>query len=378
MDFSFSEEQDAIRALAAEILGAEMTADRLKAAERDAAWLDAALWQKLAEANLLGVAIPEEHGGMGMGFLELCVLLEEVGRAVAPGPWLATLVHGALPLAEFGSDEQRRAWLPRVAAGEAKLAAALEDAASAEGAPPATRARREGDGFVLDGSKRAVPGAGTAQLVLVPASDERGVGIYLVDPKAAGVSLTGAATSAGEPLFDVALAGVRVPAGARLGGADTDGAAILRWLRPRALTAVAALQAGVSARALRITADYVKERVQFGVPIGSFQAVQHREADGFIDLEAMRWTLWQAAWRIAAGLPAEREAEVATLWAADGGSRIANASLHLHGGLGSDVDYPIHRYFLWSKALELHGGGASATLARLGAELARTGPGELR
>jgi alkylation response protein AidB-like acyl-CoA dehydrogenase len=377
MDFSFSEEQDAIRALAAEILGAEMTADRLKAAERDAAWLDAALWQKLADANLLGVAIPEEHGGMGMGFLELCVLLEEVGRAVAPGPWLATLVHGALPLAEFGSDEQRRAWLPRVAAGEAKLAAALEDAASAEGAPPATRARREGDGFVLDGSKRAVPGAGTAQLVLVPASDERGVGIYLVDPKAAGVSLTGAATSAGEPLFDVALAGVRVPAGARLGG-DADGAAILRWLRPRALTAVAALQAGVSARALRITADYVKERVQFGVPIGSFQAVQHREADGFIDLEAMRWTLWQAAWRIAAGLPAEREAEVATLWAADGGSRIANASLHLHGGLGSDVDYPIHRYFLWSKALELHGGGASATLARLGAELARTGPGELR
>jgi hypothetical protein len=377
MDFSFTEEQEAIRALAAEILGAEMTADRLKAAERDAGWVDAALWKKLADANLLGVAIPEVYGGMGMGFIELCVLLEEVGRAVAPGPWLATLVHGALPLAEFGSDEQRRAWLPRVAAGEARLAAALEDAGSAEGAPPATRARREGGNYVLDGSKRAVPGAGSAQLLLVPASDERGAGIYLVDPKAAGVSLAAAVTSAGEPLFDVALAGVRVPAGARLGG-DADGAAILRWLRPRALTAVAALQAGVSARALRITADYVKERVQFGVPIGSFQAVQHREADGFIDLEAMRWTLWQAAWRIAAGLPAEREAEVATLWAADGGSRIANASLHLHGGLGSDVDYPIHRYFLWSKALELHGGGASATLARLGAELARTGPGELR
>src|SRR5688500_20383679 len=102
MDFSFTEEQGAIRALAAEILGAEMTAERLKAAEREPGWVDAALWQRLAEANLLGVAIPEAHGGMGMGFLELCVLLEEVGRAVAPGPWLATLVHGALPLAEFG------------------------------------------------------------------------------------------------------------------------------------------------------------------------------------------------------------------------------------------------------------------------------------
>jgi 3-oxocholest-4-en-26-oyl-CoA dehydrogenase beta subunit len=375
MDFSFTEEQEAIRALAAEILGAEMTAERLRAAEREPSWVDAALWQKLAEANLLGVAIPEAHGGMGMGFLELCVLLEEVGRAVAPGPWLATLVHGALPLAEFGSEAQQATWLPRVAAGTAKLAAALEDADSAAGAPPATRARKGGAGVVVDGRKRAVAGAGGADRLLVPASEERGVGVFLVDPRAPGVTLVANVTSAGEPLFDVTLSGVRVGEADRLPG---DGAALLGWLAPRALTAVAALQAGASARALRMTAEYVKERVQFGVPIGSFQAVQHREADGFIDLEAMRWTLWQAAWRISQGLPAELSAEVAKLWAADGGSRIANASLHLHGGLGSDVDYPIHRYFLWSKALELHGGGAGATLARLGAELARTGPGEIR
>jgi alkylation response protein AidB-like acyl-CoA dehydrogenase len=382
MDFSFSEEQDAIRALAAEILGAEMTQERLRAAERETDWTDAKLWQQLAEANLLGVAIPEAHGGMGMGFLELCVLLEQVGRAVAPGPWLPTLVHGALTLAEFGTPAQQAAWLPRVAAGTARLAAALQDAGSAEGAPPGTRARAEGAGFVLDGAKRCVPGAGSADLLLVPASEETpgasGVGIYLVDPKAAGISLEARVTSAGEPLFEVTLSGVRVAADARLGGEAADGAAMLRWLAPRAQTALAALQAGVSERALRITADYVKERVQFGVPIGSFQAVQHREADGFIDLEAMRWTLWQAAWRLASGLPAEREAAVATFWASEGGSRIANASLHLHGGLGSDVDYPIHRHFLWSKALELAGGGASATLAALGRDLVRTGPGELR
>jgi alkylation response protein AidB-like acyl-CoA dehydrogenase len=198
-----------------------------------------------------------------------------------------------------------------------------------------------------------------------------------VDPRAAGVSLVASVTSTGEPLFDLALVGVRVPVAARLGGPDADGAAILRWLAPRALTALAALQAGVSDRALAITADYVKERVQFGVPIGSFQAVQHRVADGFIDLEAMRWTLWRAAWRLAEGLPAERDAAVAAYWAAEGGSRIANAGLHLHGGLGADVDYPIHRHFLWSKALELQGGGASALLARLGRDLARTGPGEI-
>jgi hypothetical protein len=198
-----------------------------------------------------------------------------------------------------------------------------------------------------------------------------------VDPRARGVTLTASVTSTGEPLFDVTLSGVRVSEDARLGGAGADGAAILGWLAPRALTAVAALQAGVSDSALRLTAGYVKERVQFGVPIGSFQAVQHREADGFIDLEAMRWTLWQAAWRIDAGLPAARAAAVAKFWAAEGGSRIANASLHLHGGLGSDVDYPIHRHFLWSKALELMGGGAGATLAALGRELAESGPGGL-
>jgi alkylation response protein AidB-like acyl-CoA dehydrogenase len=377
MNFSFTEEQEAIRALAAEILGSEMTKERIQAAERAPAWIDTALWGKLAEANLLGVAIPERFGGMGMGFLELCMLLHEVGRSVAPGPWLGTLIHGALPLAEFGTDAQRGVWLPRVAAGTAQLAAALEDAGSAEGAPPATRARREAGGRVLDGAKRAVLGLGSADLLLVPASDERGVGIHLVDPRARGVVLTASVTSTGEPLFDVTLSGVRVSEEARLGGAEADGAAILRWLAPRAATAIAALQAGVSDSALRITAGYVKERVQFGVPIGSFQAVQHREADGFIDLEAMRWTLWQAAWRLAEGLPAERAAAVATFWAAEGGSRIANASLHLHGGLGSDVDYPIHRHFLWSKALELHGGGASATQARLGADLARTGPGGL-
>ena len=378
MDFSFTEEQEAIRALAAEILGAEMSQERLRAAEREPDWIDAALWQKLAEANLLGVAIPEAYGGMGMGFLELCVLLEQVGRAVAPGPWLATLVHGALPLAEFGTEAQKQAWLPRVAAGQARLAAVLADAGFAEGAPPATRARARGAGFVLDGAKRAVAGAGSADLLLVPASDERGVGIYLVERGAAGLSLSASITSTGEPLFDVTLSGV-----ACRGGRPARRAGCRRrrdpapGYAPRALTALAALQVGVSERALRITADYVKERVQFGVPIGSFQAVQHREADCFIDLEAMRWTLWRAAWRLAAGLPAERDAAVATFWAAEGGSRIANASLHLHGGLGSDVDYPIHRHFLWSKTLELSGGGAGATLARLGRELARTGPGEL-
>ena len=136
------------------------------------------------------------------------------------------------------------------------------------------------------------------------------------------------------------------------------------------------MQVGVSDRAIRIAADYTSERNQFGVPVGTFQAVQHRQADSFIDLHAMRLTAQRAVWRLEAGLPADREARVAKWWAASGGSRIANACVHLHGGLGADVDYPIHRYFVWSKALELRAGGANETLAALGAELAASGPSE--
>jgi alkylation response protein AidB-like acyl-CoA dehydrogenase len=133
---------------------------------------------------------------------------------------------------------------------------------------------------------------------------------------------------------------------------------------------------GVSDKAIEITAGYTREREQFGVPIGSFQAVQHRLADAFIDLEAMRWTTWRAVWSLAAGLPAARQARVAKFWAAEAGSRIANACIHLHGGLGSDVDYPIHRYFIWSKAIELALGGAGPQLVRLGSDMAVTGPQE--
>ncbi len=374
MDFSFSDEQNAIRELAREILAREAEPERIKRAERSPDWCDEALWQKLAGANLLGVAIPETHGGTGSGFGELCVLLEELGRAVAPTPAFATLVLGALPLARFGSEEQQRALLPRVAAGSALLTAALDDADAAERAAPATRAARISTGYTLTGAKRFVPCARRAEAILVPARLAGAVAVFLVPPGAPGVRLLGRTTSTGEPLFDVELAGARLDAGARLPG---DGAALVRWLEPRALVALAALQLGVSDRALALTAAYTRERQQFGVAIGSFQAVQHREADAFIDLEAMRWTCWRAASRLAADEPAEREARVAKLWAAEGGSRIANAALHLHGGIGADVDYPIHRHFLWSKALELALGGAPQQLAALGAELARTGPGAL-
>jgi alkylation response protein AidB-like acyl-CoA dehydrogenase len=234
-------------------------------------------------------------------------------------------------------------------------------------------ARREGTSWRLDGKATLVPAAHLAARILVPARGEHGVAIFLLDPTAAGVTITRRETSRGEPLSDVACAGVLL-SDEDLLGEQVHSTAAREWMVQRATIATCAMQVGVSARALEMTAAYVRERVQFGVPIGSFQAVQHRAADGYIDLDAMRWVTWRAAWKLVSDLPAERDVAVAKFWAADAGARIAASAQHLHAGIGVDVDYPIHRYFLWSKALELSFGSATAQLAELGRDMARNPP----
>lgn len=377
MDFRYSDDQNAIRDLARGILEKEVTPERHKAAEATPDRIDAALWKTLAEANLLGVAVPEAQGGMGLGLLELCTLLEEIGRAVAPVPALAALAQGGLAIARFGSEAQRERWLRPLASGDALFALALVDAGSDEVTRPAARARRDGGEWLLDGAKRLVPIGPRAERLLVPAATGDGVALFAIDPNAAGVSSTAQRSSTGEPLFDVTLAGVRVGADDVLGGDAANGAAALRWLHDASIAALCTMQVGVSERALEITTGYVRERIQFGVPIGSFQSVQHRAADCWIDLQSMRWTAWRVGVRLGEGHDVSRDTAIAKFWAAEGGSRIANAAQHLHGGMGVDVDYPIHRYFLWSKALELSLGGAMPHLARLGRNLAESQPLEL-
>jgi len=373
MDFDLSEEQASIRDLAREILEKEADADRSKAIERSDAWFDRELWSKLAEANLLGAVVPEEHGGLGFGVEELGVLLEEVGRALAPIPLHATAT-AALALARQGTPAQQHAWLPGVAAGEVVLAVAVDDASSSEPERPATRAEREGEDWRLSGTRRFVPAAHLASRIVVPASTNVGVGLFLLDPNAPGVTRTERRISTGEPLFELALEGAAVARGDLLGDDPKGGAEVARWLHEVATVGLCALQIGVSEKALEITTGYVREREQFGGPIGAFQAVQHRFADGYIDLESILWTTWRAASRLARGLEVPREVAVAGFWAAEAGARIAASAQHLHGGIGVDLDYPIHRYFLWSKAIELRLGGATPTLVRLGRAMAASPP----
>lgn len=364
MDFRFTDEQNMVRELARGILAKEMSPERAKAAESTESWHDTRLWTTLADAGLLGIAIDEAHGGMGLGFLELCALFEEIGRTVAPVHALPALL-GGIAIVRHGTPAQKNAWLPDLAGGRALLSVVLD--------PSRVRAEPIHAGWALTGKVELVAAADVAARVLVAAETDGGVGIFLVDPRAAGVALTRRSTSRGEPLFDIALAKSASASEDLLGGRALPLVAV-EALRSCAVVATCALQVGVSEQALETTSAYVRERMQFGVPIGSFQAVQHRLADAYIDVEAMRWVMWRAAWKLARGDAAADEVATAKFWAAEAGARVASSAQHLHGGIGVDIDYPIHRYFLWSKALELSFGPASAHLATLGKQMAATPP----
>ena len=364
MDFTFTEEQETIAKIARQLFEHRATPEHLTEVEAGAVRYDAALWRELATADLLGIALPENVGGSEHGFLELALLLAEVGWSVAPVPVYATLLLGADTIARHGDEGQRQRYLPDVVTGSRLLTAGLAEPRRSDPTVPATTARRDRDGWRIDGSKEMVPAAQVAHTMLVPAVDDDGVGVFMVDLNADGVELRPVTTTNGEPHADVFLDGAVVSGRDRLNG---NGAEMIESLHARALVGLCAIQLGVTERALRIAAAYTTEREQFGRPIGSFQAVQQRMADAFIDVEAIRWTMWQAAWLLGHGRRASREAGIAKFWAGEAGARVAATAQQVHGGIGIDTTYPLFRYFLWAKHNELTLGSASAQLARLGA-----------
>lgn len=376
MDFSWSDEQQAIADLAGRVLAEGASHERQRELEQgDGPRFDRALWRQLAGTGLLGTAVPEAFGGTGLGFLELTAILEQAGRHAAPAPLLETLVLGALPVARFGSEALRREVLPAVAEGRCVMTAALqEDGDDALAAlPPATRAVRRGEGWRLDGRKLCVPAGAVADRLLVHASlDEELTGVLVVPADAAGLSIVPCEATHGRGDAHLELDDVRVGADALLGGAE-EAASVAPWIALRATAAQCAVVLGLCEAALALTAEHVKTRKQFDQPLAMFQAVGHRLADAYVDTEAVRLTTWQACWRVAADRPAEAAVSVAKFWAAEGGQRVVHAAQHLHGGIGVDRDYPLHRPFLQAKALELQGGGATVHLLRLGRLLAEPG-----
>ena len=367
MDFSFSEEQRAVSDLARRILDDKVTDDLLREMEAGPERFDQAVWTELGRAGLLGIGLPEDVGGGGLGVIEQCLVLEQVGRTLAPVPVLASAVLGAAPIAEFGTPEQGERWARPSADGDTILTAALTEPLNPAGGRPVATAVREGAGWRLDGVKTCVPAATRASAVLIPATGPDGTVVFVVDLDAPGLTLTPQRTTNGDTEGFVELDGVMVGDDRRLPG---DGDDVVGWMVARGTLGVCATQLGVTEEALRRTADYAGQRIQFERPIATFQAVGHRCADAYIDVEGIRLTLWQAAWRLAAGLPAATEIEVAKLWAAEGGHRVAHTAVHIHGGMGVAIEYPIHRYFVAAKQAEFTLGGATEQRLRIGARLA--------
>ncbi len=369
MDFSQTDDQRALADLAGQILTDRCTLERLKAIERSDERYDRDLWAEFAKAGLLGAALPESAGGSGGGFIEACLLLEQQGRRVALLPLLPTLVSAAMPLVRFGSEEQQQRYLPGVAAGKTLLTAALTEL-GADSRVPVTTATPDGIRWRLSGVKVAVPMGHRAAAVLVPAcTPDSHIGVFIVDPQAPRVSLARQETMNWEAHFRMELSGVTVGPENVL-GSIAQGADILNWIVDRTTTGLCAIASGVCQEAVRITAEYASNRKQFDKPIAMFQAVGQRMADSYIDNEAVNLTMWQAASRLAGEMPSAKEIATAKYWASEGGSRIGHAALHIHGGISIDVDYPIHRYFLWAKQLEYTLGAATPQLVHLGALIA--------
>jgi len=366
MDFTISETQRELAGLTRTILTDHVTTERLRQLADAGVLFDADLWRRLTAAGVVSAALPVTVGGGGLDFLEQCSILIEIGRAVAPVPYL-TCVTAAAALAYFGTDEQRQRWAAPAAAGEVVLSAALTEELAESAEQPLTRADRTAAGWRLSGTKALVPFGSVADAFLVPATTEDGAALFVVLPGDEGVVLVPQRITDGDTETTLELAAVEVPDERRLPGAD-----VVHWLVARTTVGLAAYQTGVLERALELTAEYAREREQFGRPIGSFQAVAQRLADAYIDVEAVRLTTWEAAWRIAEPLSCPTEIATAKFWAAEAGHRVAHTAVHVHGGTGIDLDGPTHRYFTAAKRTEFTLGGATAQLRRIGAELATT------
>ncbi len=372
MDFTLSDEALAVSEAASGLFAGLVDPEKIAAIETGSDRIDRDLWKALADADLLGLAVPEADGGAGYGLLELCLLLEAQGNQVAPVPLWSTLVLGALPLARFGSEAQRARWLPGVVTGDVLLTAALSGAAASPTSMPSIRATAaaSGDGWALEGTELTVPQAHLADRIVLPARTNDGrVLLVLLDPAASGVRLERAVTTNREIHPHVHLDAVAVAADDVLVGPD-GGRDALDVVVTASTIALCALQVGVCEAALTTTAAYLNSRQQFGRPLSTFQGTMLRAADAAIDIEAMRVTWQNAAWRFDTGRDAADAARVAKWQASERGQRTVHATQHLHGGMGADISYPIHRYFLWGKQIELMLGGPSAQLSKLGAGIA--------
>ena len=367
MDIGFTEEQELLRDTARKFLDSQCPTKFVREMMATDAAVTEEFWRQLADNGWLGITYPEDAGGSGLGLVDLVVLMEEIGRAVMPGPYLATVLLGGAAIAAAGSPEQRREWLPRIAAGELKATLAVtEPNARWDAAGITATARESGGGFALSGTKMFVPDAHLADVLVVAARSrdgstmEDGVSLFLVPKDMPGLAIRRLpAVDETRKLCEVRFDNVAVPTSALLGELHR-GWAPLQQVIDCAAVALSAEMCGAAQRVLEMTVDYAKLRVAFGKPIGSYQGVKHKCADMLVEIENAKSLTYYAAWAVD-----ENEADaplavsMAKAAASDAGRKVCAAGIQLHGGIGMTWEHDLQLYLKRAKAAEVAFGDAS-------------------
>jgi alkylation response protein AidB-like acyl-CoA dehydrogenase len=357
MDLGLSEEQEMLKNAARDFLEKEVPEKYVRDMEEDEKGYSPEVWSKMAGLGWQGLIIPESYGGSDFGFLDLVVLLEEFGRALVPGPFIPTVL-ATLAILEGGSEDQKKQYLPKIASGEQiGTLAVTEPSARWDAEGIQLKAEKSGDGYTLNGTKLFIPDAHVSDFMVVAArtggSGENGITLFVVDTKSAGITTTVLKTIASDKQCEVKFENVKVPASAVL-GAEGQGWKTLEQVQLKATVAECAYLVGLAQMDFEISVNYAKERVQFGRPIGSFQAIQHKCADMVTDVDGARFITYRAAWSVAEGEPdAALNVHMAKAWCSDATRRVVAHGQQIHGGIGFTKDYKIQLFFRRQKRSEL-------------------------
>ena len=356
MDLGLTEDQEMLRSMAREFIEQETPRTFVRDMEEDDRGFTADMWQKIAQVGWLGLIVPEEHGGTGQNLVDLGILMEEVGHGVMPGPFFNTALT-TVAILDAGTDAQKADYLPRIAAGDLiATTAILEPYSRLDANGINLQATASGDGYTLNGTKMFVENAHAADLLLVAArtggSGEDGVTLLLVDAQSDGVSIDKLKTIATDNQCEVTFNGVSVP-GANVLGEVGNGWSVLRLLLQKGAALRCCQMVGALQEVLDMTVEYVKNRVQFGRPIGSFQAIQHYCANMATDVDGSRFITYQAIWRLGEGLPSDLEVSSAKAWVSDSAQRVAATAHQCHGAIGFTQEHDLQLFTRRLKAWEV-------------------------
>ena len=380
MDVRLSEEQEILRKAARDFLTEKCPKKLVRELEKDEKGYSTQLWREVADLGWMGLVFPENYGGSGMSFLDLAVLLEEMGRACFPGPFFSTMILGGLAILDAGSDEQKQKYLPGIASGKSIFTLALTEVSGKyDAASVKVKATADKNAYVINGTKLFVPDANVADYILCvtrtddKAKVENGITVFIVDARSPGISTTVLETVARDKQCEVTFKQVKVPRENILGKLNQGWSGIQKTIERAAIAKCCEMVGGMQA-VLDMTVPYVKQRIQFDVPIGVFQAIQHHCVNMLVDVESSRVIAYEAAWKLSNGLPYSREAAMAKAWVSDAYQRVVALGTQSHGGVSIMEDHDLPLYYRRAKAAELAFGDARfhrKTVARkLGFEVA--------